>query len=144
MNQEKCRVDCNIQGKESEIWFHQLMELQKKYKEFENKLANHQSIVLSSSSNKDTYIRLVTSDNSNSSQTIQAKSLLMASVGTTSWDKLMGAPSLMVDIADEETIHVTAALELPCPIDKLADGISHASSEDVVCIAAACNNTNIP
>ena len=67
----------------------------------------------------------------------------MASVGTTSWDKPMGPPSPMVDIADKKTIHVTAALELPSLMDKLADGIPHASSEDVVRIAAARDDTNI-
>ena len=42
------RLDLDLQGKESEIWFNQLMELQKKYKELEDKLANRQSIIPSS------------------------------------------------------------------------------------------------
>ena len=68
----------------------------------------------------------------------------MASMGTTSRDELIGPLSLMVDVTDDETIHVTAALELLCPMDKLADGISHASSEDVIHIVVACDDTNIP
>jgi len=137
-------LDLKLQGKESEIWFNQLMELQKKYKELEDKLANCQPNVPSSSSNEDIHMRSATSDDGNSSQTEQPKSLLIASVGTTSLDEPIGPPSLMVDIVDKKTIHVAAVLELPSLMDKLADGIRHASSEDVVCIAAVCNDTNIP
>jgi len=137
-------LDLELQGKESEIWFNQLMELQKQYKELEDKLANSQPNVPSLSIDKDIHMRLVTSDNGNSSWTEHPESSLMAGVGTTSWDKLMGPLSPMVDVADKKTIRVAAMLGLPSLMDKLADGISHASSEDVICIAAACNNTNIP
>ena len=137
-------LDLNLQGKESEIGFNQLMELQKKYKELEDKLANHQSSILSSSSDEDIHMRLATSDNGNLSQTEQAESSLIAGVGTMSWDELMGPPSLMVDIADDKTISVAAASELPCLMDELADGIPHASSENVIWVAAAHDDTNIP
>jgi len=40
-------LDLELQGKESEIGFNQLMELQKQYKELEDKLANSQPNVLS-------------------------------------------------------------------------------------------------
>jgi len=137
-------LDLELQGKESEIWFNQLMELQKQYKELENKLANSQPNIPSLSSDEDIYMRSATSDDGNLSWTEHPESSLMAGMGTMSWDKLMGPPSPMVDVADKETIHVVAAMELPSPMDKLADGIPHASSEDVVCIAAACDDTNIP
>jgi len=120
------------------------MELQKQYKELENKLANSQPNVLSSSSNEDIHMRSATSDDGNSCRTEHPKSSLMAGVGTTSQDKPIGPPSPMVHIADEETIRVTAASELPSLMDELADGIPHASSEDVVRVAAARNDTNIP
>ena len=137
-------LDLNLQGKESEIWFNQLMELQKKYKELEDKLANCQSNIPSSSSDKDIHMRLATSDDGNSGRTEQAESSLMSSMGTMSQDEPMGPPSLMVDIMDDKIIHVTAASELPCLMDKLADGIPHASSEDVIRIVAAHDNTSIP
>jgi len=137
-------LDLKLQGKESEIWFNQLMELQKQYKELEEKLANSQPNVLSSSSDEDIHMRSATSDDGNSSQTEHPESSLMAGMGTMSRDELMGPLSPMVDVADKETICVTAASELPSLMDKLADGITHASSEDVVRIAAACNDTNIP
>jgi len=137
-------LDLELQGKESEIWFNQLMELQKQYKELEDKLANSQPNVPSSPSDKDIHMRLATSDDGNSSWTEHPESSLMAGVGTTSRDELMGPLSPMVDVADKETIHVTAALDLPSPMDELADRITHASSEDVICVAAACDDTNIP
>jgi len=139
----KC-LDLELQGKESEIWFNQLMELQKQYKKLENKLANSQPNVPSSSSNEDIHMRLATSDDSNLSQTEHPESLLIASVGTMSQDEPMGPPSPMVDIMDKETICVTAMSELPSLMDKLADGIPHASSEDIIYVAAACDDTNIP
>jgi len=120
------------------------MELQKQYKELEDKLANSQPNVPSSSSDEDIHMRSATSDDGNSSRTEHPESSLMAGVGTTSWGELMGPLSPMVDVADEETICVTVALELPSPMDELADGISHASSEDVVRVAAARDDTNIP
>ena len=137
-------LDLNLQGKKSEIWFNQLMELQKKYKELEDKLANCQSNILPLSSDEDIHMRSATSNDGNLSQTEQAESLLMSGMGTTSQDKPMGRLSLMVDIADDKTIHVAAASELLCLIDKLADGVPHTSSEDVVCVAAARNDTSIP
>ena len=137
-------LDLKLQGKESEIWFNQLMELQKKYKELEDKLANSQPNVLSLSSDEDIHMRLVTSGDGNLNQTEQPESLLMASVGTMSWDELMGPPSPMVDITDKKTIRVAAVSELPSPMDKLVDGIPHASSEDVIHVAAAHDNINIP
>ena len=138
------RLDLKLQGKESEIWFNQLMELQKQYKELEDKLANSQPNVLSSPSDEDIHMRLATSDDGNSSWTEHPKSLLMAGVGTMSRDELMGPLSPMVDVADEKTICVAAMSELPSLMDELADGITHASSEDVICIAAAHDDTNIP
>jgi len=138
------RLELELQGKESEIWFNQLMELQKQYKELENKLANSQPNVPSSSSNEDIHMRSATSDDGNSSWTEHPESSLMAGVGTTSRDEPMGPLSPMVGVADEETIRVAAVSELPSPMDELADGISHASSEDVVRVAAACDDTNIP
>jgi len=137
-------LDLELQGKESEIWFNQLMELQKQYKELEDKLANSQPNVPSSSSDEDIHMRLVTSDDGNSSRTEHPESSLMAGVGTMSRDELMGPLSPMVDVADKETIRVAVVSELPSLMDELADGISHASSEDVVHVAAACDNTNIP
>jgi len=89
-------------------------------------------------------MRSATSDDGNSSQTEHPESLLMAGIGTTSRDKPMGPLSPMVDVADEKTICVAAALELPSPMDELADRISHASSEDIVRVAAAHDDTNIP
>jgi len=138
------RLDLKLQGKESEIWFNQLMELQKQYKKLEDKLANSQPNVPSSSSNEDIHMRSVTSDDGNLSQTEHPESSLMAGVGTMSQDKPMGPLSPMVDVADKETICIAAASELPSLMDELADGITHASSEDVIRVAAARDDTNIP
>jgi len=111
-------LDIELCGGKADLWLSSLLKLQDKYRELEKKLATLQP---SSPSLSNVHMGLMTSEDGKSGRNKQPKGLLIDAMGNTSWD-IPTRPTSLIDKLDETT---------------------HASAEEVVCIAAVRDNTNI-